>query len=53
MQLSIAGLEALSIIAYKQPISKSDVEYIRGVNCDSMIKTLLAKDLVTIKGREE
>ena len=53
MQLSIAGLEALSIIAYKQPISKSDVEYIRGVNCDSVIKTLLEKDLVTIKGREE
>ncbi len=53
IQLTQAALEALSIIAYKQPISKNDVEYIRGVNCDSVIKTLLEKDLVTLKGREE
>lgn len=53
IQLSQPSLEALSVIAYKQPISKNDVEYIRGVNCDSVVKTLLEKDLVTIKGREE
>jgi len=53
MQLTQAALEALSVIAYKQPISKIDIEYIRGVNCDSVVKTLLEKDLVTIKGRED
>ena len=53
VKLTQAALEALSVIAYKQPISKNDIEYIRGVNCDSVIKTLLEKDLVTIKGREE
>ena len=53
MKLTQAALEALSVIAYKQPISKNDIEYIRGVNCDSVVKTLLEKDLVTIKGREE
>ena len=53
MQLTPAATEALSVIAYKQPISKNDIEYIRGVNCDSVVKTLLEKDLVTIKGRED
>ena len=53
MQLTQPAVEALSVIAYKQPISKNDIEYIRGVNCDSVVKTLLEKDLVTIKGRED
>ena len=53
VQLTKASLETLSVITYKQPISKNDIEYIRGVNCDSVVKTLLEKDLVTIKGREE
>lgn len=53
VQLTQAALEALSIIAYKQPISRTDIEYIRGVNCDSVVKTLLEKDLITIKGRED
>ena len=52
-RLSKAALETLSIIAYKQPVTKSDVEGIRGVNCDYTIQKLLEKDLVTIKGRAE
>ena len=51
--LSKQSLEALSIIAYKQPITKSEVEYIRGVNSDYIIKTLLEKELITIKGRDK
>ena len=51
--LSKQSLEALSIIAYKQPITKSEVEYIRGVNSDYIIKALLEKELVTIKGRDK
>ncbi|MGF1534029.1 MAG: SMC-Scp complex subunit ScpB [Bernardetiaceae bacterium] len=50
-KLSPAALETLSIIAYKQPITKSEVEAIRGVNCDYAIRKLLEKDLLTIKGK--
>ena len=46
-------LETLSIIAYKQPVSKSEIESIRGVNCDYAIQKLLEKELVEIKGRSE
>ncbi|MFQ6613398.1 MAG: SMC-Scp complex subunit ScpB [Fidelibacterota bacterium] len=49
--LSQAALEALSIIAYKQPISRVEVEAIRGVDCSGVIKNLLGKKLVRIKGR--
>jgi segregation and condensation protein B len=52
-RLSQAALETLSIIAYKQPLSKSDVEKIRGVNCDYAMQKLLEKELVTITGRSE
>ena len=52
-RLSQAALETLSIIAYKQPITKPEIETIRGVNSDYMINTLLEKSLVTIKGRSE
>ncbi len=52
-RLSGAALESLSIIAYKQPVSKSDIENIRGVNCDEVIKSLLEKNLITITGRAE
>ena len=51
--LSKQSLEALSIIAYKQPITKSEVEYIRGVSSDYIIRTLLEKELITIKGRDQ
>lgn len=52
-RLSTAALETLSIIAYKQPITKSAVEQIRGVGCDYAIQKLLEKSLVEIKGKEE
>ncbi len=52
-RLSIAALETLAIIAYKQPITKSEIEAIRGVNCDYAVQKLLEKDLVVIAGRNE
>ncbi len=50
-KLSQSSIETLAIIAYKQPITKPELEGIRGVNCDYVIKTLLEKDLATIVGR--
>ncbi len=52
-RLSTAALETLAIIAYKQPIAKSEMEMIRGVNCDYAVQKLLEKDLVVITGRNE
>jgi len=52
-RLSQAALESLAIIAYKQPITKPELESIRGVNSDYIINTLLEKNLITISGREE
>ena len=52
-KLSAAGLETLAIIAYKQPITKSEIESIRGVNCDYAVQKLLEKDLIIISGRNE
>jgi segregation and condensation protein B len=52
-KLSTAALETLSIIAYKQPITKSEIENIRGVNCDYAVQKLLEKELVIIAGRKE
>ncbi len=52
-RLSQAALETLSIIAYKQPISKTEVEQIRGVSCDYAVQKLLEKELVTILGRSD
>ena len=52
-RLSQAALETLSIIAYKQPISKSELESIRGVSCDYSIQKLLEKELVEIAGRSD
>lgn len=49
--LSNAALETLSIIAYKQPVIKSEVEYIRGVKCDRAIETLIERNLVQEMGR--
>ena len=47
-RLSAAAMETLSIIAYKQPITKSEIEAIRGVNCDYAVQKLLEKELVII-----
>ena len=52
-KLSQSALETLAIIAYKQPVTKLDVEQIRGVNCDYSIQKLLEKDLITITGKAE
>jgi segregation and condensation protein B len=50
-KLSTAAMETLAIIAYKQPITKTEIELIRGVNCDYSIQKLLEKDLISINGR--
>ncbi len=52
-RLSQAALETLAIIAYKQPIIRAEVEAIRGVNSDSIIGQLLAKNLVALAGRAD
>ena len=52
-RLSISALETLSIIAYKQPVTKSEIEKIRGVNCDYTIQKLLDKELISIEGKSD
>jgi segregation and condensation protein B len=52
-KLSAAALETLAIIAYKQPVTKSDIEFIRGVSADYSIQKLLEKELIVIAGRHE
>lgn len=52
-RLSPAALETLSIIAYKQPVTKGEIEAIRGVSADYAIQKLLEKELVIISGRNE
>lgn len=52
-RLSAASLETLSIIAYKQPVTKAEIEAIRGVSSDYAVQKLLEKDLIVITGRNE
>ncbi len=52
-RLSNAALETLAIIAYKQPITKGEIESIRGVNSDYSVQKLLEKELIVIAGRNE
>jgi len=52
-RLSTSAMETLSIIAYKQPISKTEIENIRGVNCDYAVQKLLDKALIEITGKAE
>lgn len=52
-RLSTSALETLAIIAYRQPITKSEIEQIRGVNCDYAVQKLLEKELLEIKGKSE
>jgi segregation and condensation protein B len=52
-RLSKPALETLSIIAYKQPITKIEIENIRGVNADGMIKSLLKRELIKMTGRKD
>jgi len=53
LRISSAALETLSVIAYRQPATRADVESIRGVNCDQTIETLLARRLIEEIGRAE
>lgn len=52
-RLSTSALETLSIIAYKQPVTKAQVEQIRGVNCDYSMQKLLDKELIEIRGKAD
>jgi len=52
-RLSTSAMETLSIIAYKQPISKTEIENIRGVNCDYAVQKLLDKGLIEITGKAD
>ena len=52
-KLSNPSLETLAIIAYRQPLTKSEMEAIRGVNVDGVIKTLIDKNLIKIRGRKD
>ena len=52
-KLSVSQMETLAIIAYRQPISKSEVEHIRGVSCDYSIQKLLEKELIEISGKSD
>ena len=52
-KLSGPSLETLAIIAYKQPLTRNEVERIRGVNVDGVLKTLLDKNLIKVRGRKD
>jgi segregation and condensation protein B len=52
-KLSTSGLETLAIIAYKQPVTKLEVDQLRGVNSDGAVKSLLEKRLIKIVGKKE
>jgi segregation and condensation protein B len=52
-RLSAAALETLSIVAYKQPVTKGEIESIRGVSSDYAVQKLLEKELIIISGRNE
>ncbi|MBS3908255.1 MAG: SMC-Scp complex subunit ScpB [Actinobacteria bacterium] len=52
-RLTQAALETLSIIAYKQPVTKADIGAIRGVNSDGVINTLLNRDLIKEEGKQD
>jgi len=51
--LSAAALETLAIVAYRQPVTRAQIEAIRGVNCDSVLNTLLYRGLIEPLGRLE
>jgi len=52
-RLSGAALETLAVIAYKQPIIRSDIEHLRGVDCGGVLRVLMEKKLVRVLGRKE
>jgi len=52
-KFSQSAMETLSIIAYRQPITRAEVEYLRGVDCGGVLKTLLEKRLIRILGKKD
>jgi segregation and condensation protein B len=52
-KLSVPALEALSVVAYRQPATRADVEAVRGVNSDSVLRTLVSKGLIEEVGRKD
>lgn len=52
-RLSAAALETLAVIAYRQPLTRGDIESIRGVNCDGVLRTLIARELIEPVSRLE
>lgn len=52
-RLSAAAQETLAIVAYRQPVTRADIEAIRGVGCEDMLRQLLERDFVAIGGRTE
>jgi segregation and condensation protein B len=53
LRLSAASLETLAVIAYRQPVTRAEVEAIRGVNCDQTVYTLASRRLIEERGRKE
>jgi len=53
IRMTRAALETLAIVAYRQPVTKTDIEHIRGVASDGVLHNLLEKKMITIKGRSE
>lgn len=53
VSLSLPALETLSVIAFKQPITKAEIDAIRGVNCDGVVSTLLEKKLIFVSGEKQ
>ncbi len=52
-RLSRAAMETLAIIAYKQPVLRSDIEHLRGVDCGGTVRTLLERGLIRVMGRKD
>lgn len=52
-RLSSASLEVLAIVAYRQPVTRLEIESIRGVNCDQVVRSLLGMGLIKIKGKKD
>ncbi len=53
LSLTRAALETLAVVAYRQPVTRAEVDQIRGVNSGSVLRALLEKELVAVKGRDE
>jgi segregation and condensation protein B len=52
-RLSAAALESLAIVAYRQPVTRAEIESIRGVGCEEMLRQLMERDLIAVGGRSE